>query len=107
VVAPLAGQLLSWVRENVSGCGPAGRILSLEPRGAVEAEPAGLPATDFFGGVHRLLQPILAGCVDGRLSDVEFDDRLRWFEESMSALRQALRRGEPLPEPLRRHQPQG
>ena len=105
VVAPLAAQLLAWVRENVSGCGPTGRILSLEPGGAVELEPPAVPGTDFFGGVHRLLQPILAGCVDGRLSDVEFDDRLRWFEESMSALRLALKRGEPLPQPPRHHLP--
>jgi hypothetical protein len=26
---------------------------------------------------------------------MEFDDRLRWFEEKMSAVRQALRQSEP------------
>ncbi|MBV8573861.1 MAG: hypothetical protein JOZ58_02320, partial [Acetobacteraceae bacterium] len=37
----------------------------------------------------------LTGCLDPSVSDVEFDDRLRWFEEKMSAVRQALLHGEP------------
>jgi hypothetical protein len=96
VVAPIAAETLGWLRQHVPGCGAATRVLVLKgtavTAGAAPAVPAGEADAGFFWGVHRLLQPILTGCLDERVSDVEFDDRLRWFEEALSAVRQALKR---------------
>ena len=95
VVSSLVPQILFWVRQHVADSGTAARLLVLrEGTGAEEAPPAA-PADEFFWGLHTSLRPILTGCVDSNVSDVEFDDRLRWFEEKMSAVRQSLRPSEP------------
>ncbi len=90
VVSRLAIQVLQWTAEHVPGCGRAGQILCLS--GAAQPAVAQHIALEgeFFWGLNALLQPILTGCLDERIGDVQFDDRLRWFEERMSAVRQAL-----------------
>jgi len=94
VVARMATEVLGWVRQHVPGCGRSTRVLTLKA-GAVAEATAPEAEAGFFWGVHRLLQPILTGCLDERVSDVEFDDRLRWFEEALSGVRQSLRPGAP------------
>jgi len=96
VVAPIAAETLGWVRRHLPGCGGALRVVTLQGTTLAEVAAPSLAAGEadagFFWGVHRLLQPILTGCLDERVSDVEFDDRLRWFEEALSAVRQGLKR---------------
>jgi|HubBroStandDraft_4_1064222.scaffolds.fasta_scaffold55379_3 hypothetical protein len=94
VVSSLVAQILFWVRQHGAECGTAARVLTLREGASPEDAPV-VSVDQFFWGVHASLRPILTGCLDPSVSDVEFDDRLRWFEEKMSAVRQALRQSEP------------
>ena len=89
VLARLVPHIVQWTAEHVPGCGRSTQLLCLS--GAAQSpEPLQTPAeAEFFWGLNRLLQPIITGCIDERISDVQFDDRLRWFEERLSAVRQA------------------
>ena len=89
VVSQLAAHIIHWTAEHAPACGRALQVLSLTGT-AQPAPPQQIPLEgECFWGLHRLLQPILTGVLDERLSDVQFDDRLRWFEERMVAVRQA------------------
>jgi hypothetical protein len=91
VVARLASQIICNVQQHAAAGGRAAHVLVLR-HGVPQTRLASADAEqDFFWGVNQVLQPILIGCLDERVSDVEFDDRLRWFEEKMSAVRQALK----------------
>ncbi|HTT03516.1 MAG TPA: hypothetical protein VMG11_15660 [Steroidobacteraceae bacterium] len=89
VVARLVTHIVHWTAEHVPGCGRTTQVLCLS--GAAQTpKPVHAPAEEeFFWGLNRLLQPIITGCIDERITDVQFDDRLRWFEERLSAVRQA------------------
>jgi hypothetical protein len=94
VVSSLVPQILFWVRQHVADSGTAARILALREGASAEDAPV-VSADQFFWGLHASLRPVLIGCIDPKVSDVEFDDRLRWLEEKMSAVRQSLRSSEP------------
>jgi len=94
VVSSLVPQILFWVRQHVADSGTAARILALCEGASAEEAPL-VSADEFFWGLHASLRPVLIGCIDQNVSDVEFDDRLRWFEEKMSGVRQSLRPSEP------------
>ena len=94
VVSKLMAQILCWARQQGAECGAAARVMTLSAEASAQ-DTSVVRADEFFWGVQASLRPILTGCLDPSVSDVEFDDRLRWFEEKMSAVRQALRDGEP------------
>jgi hypothetical protein len=93
-VCGLVAHIVFWVRQHGAECGAATRVLALR-EGATADEAPVLSVNEFFWGLHGSLRPVLTGCLDPHVSDIEFDDRLRWFEEKMSAVRQALRQSEP------------
>jgi 20S proteasome alpha/beta subunit len=88
IVAVLARHILELVKECISGCGDASVIAIIEHR--ITQKARGLrptPDEPFFWGLHKLIQPILIGCVDATVADNQFEENLKSFVDKMNEVR--------------------
>ncbi|MGO9037099.1 MAG: hypothetical protein ACLQKH_03865 [Steroidobacteraceae bacterium] len=84
VTSKIALHITYWVKKHVDGCGQETHVISLKES---RRRSLTLYEDSFFWGLNELLQPILIGCLDSKIKDEVFAERLQSFQRNMQAVR--------------------